>query len=148
MRCHKVNMNKKIQLNDLGSRDYKDTWDYQEELFKQIVDIKIQNRREETNLETPNYFLFVEHPHVYTLGKSGDISNLLLSEKQLEAKGATFYKINRGGDITYHGPAQIFLANGVPTSSQTPVSPLLLVPIILYSDKVNIITSSRRRKYL
>jgi lipoyl(octanoyl) transferase len=100
-------MNKQIQLYDLGNRDYKDTWDYQEELFKQIVDIKIQNRREESNLETPNYFLFVEHPHVYTLGKSGDFSNLLLSEKQLEAKGATFYKINRGGDITYHGPGQI-----------------------------------------
>ena len=59
------------------------------------------------NLPTHNYFLFVEHPHVYTLGKSGDSSNLLLSEKQLEAKGATFYKINRGGDITYHGPGQI-----------------------------------------
>jgi lipoyl(octanoyl) transferase len=100
-------MNKKIQLLDLGNKDYKATWDYQEELFKQIVDIKIQNRREETALETPNYFLFVEHPHVYTLGKSGDLSNLLLSEKQLEAKGATFYKINRGGDITYHGPGQI-----------------------------------------
>ncbi|WP_395044272.1 lipoyl(octanoyl) transferase LipB [Flavobacterium sp.] len=100
-------MNKKIQLLDLGNKDYKATWDYQEELFKQIVDIKIQNRREETVLETPNYFLFVEHPHVYTLGKSGDLSNLLLSEKQLEAKGATFYKINRGGDITYHGPGQI-----------------------------------------
>ncbi|HAR19331.1 MAG TPA: lipoyl(octanoyl) transferase, partial [Cytophagales bacterium] len=56
---------------------------------------------------TPNYFLFVEHPHVYTLGKSGDLSNLLLSEKQLEAKGATFYKINRGSDITYHGPGQL-----------------------------------------
>lgn len=104
---HKLNMNKQIQLYDLGNRDYKDTWDYQEELFKQIVDIKIQNRREESNLETSNYFLFVEHPHVYTLGKSGDISNLLLSEKQLEAKGAAFYKINRGGDITYHGPGQI-----------------------------------------
>ncbi len=100
-------MNKKIQLQDLGNKDYKATWDYQEELFKEIVDIKIQNRKEETNLETPNYFLFVEHPHVYTLGKSGVISNLLLSEKQLEAKGATFYKINRGGDITYHGPGQI-----------------------------------------
>ena len=84
-------MNKKIRLHDIGNRDYKDTWGYQEELFKQIVDIKIQNRREETNLETPNYFLFVEHPHVYTLGKSGDMSNLLLSEKQLETKGATFY---------------------------------------------------------
>jgi len=109
-------MNKKIQLQDLGNKDYKATWDYQEELFKGIVDLKIQNRREETNLDsskreqakqTPNYFLFVEHPHVYTLGKSGAMSNLLLSEKQLSEKGATFYKINRGGDITYHGPGQI-----------------------------------------
>ncbi|MDL2145311.1 MULTISPECIES: lipoyl(octanoyl) transferase LipB [Flavobacterium] len=100
-------MNKKIQLQDLGSRDYKSTWEYQEELFKDIVDLKIRNRREELDLETPNYLLFVEHPHVYTLGKSGDFENLLLNEKQLEAKGATFYKINRGGDITYHGPGQI-----------------------------------------
>ena len=100
-------MNKKIQLQDLGKKDYKETWEFQEELFKKIVDLKIQNRREESQIETPNYFLFVEHPHVYTLGKSGDLSNLLLSEKQLEAKGATFYKINRGGDITYHGPGQI-----------------------------------------
>lgn len=100
-------MNKKVQLQDLGRKDYKVTWDYQEELFKKIVDIKIQNRKDDTVLETPNYFLYVEHPHVYTLGKSGDMSNLLLSEKQLEVKGATFYKINRGGDITYHGPGQI-----------------------------------------
>ena len=100
-------MNKKIQLIDLGNKDYKETWEYQEELFKQIVDLKIQNRREETDFETPNYLLFVAHPHVYTLGKSGDLSNMLLSDKQLEAKGATFYKINRGGDITYHGPGQI-----------------------------------------
>lgn len=100
-------MNKQIQLKDLGNKDYKATWEYQEELFKGIVDLKIQNRKDETSLPTPNYFLFVEHPHVYTLGKSGDLSNLLLSEKQLEAKGATFYKINRGGDITYHGPGQI-----------------------------------------
>ena len=100
-------MNKKIQLQDLGHQDYKETWDYQEELFKGIVDLKIKNRREARNDETPNYFLYVEHPHVYTLGKSGDLSNLLLSEKQLAEKGATFYKINRGGDITYHGPGQI-----------------------------------------
>jgi lipoyl(octanoyl) transferase len=100
-------MNKQIQLQDLGNKDYKASWEYQEELFKGIVDLKIQNRKDETNLPTPNYFLFVEHPHVYTLGKSGDLSNLLLSEKQLEVKGATFYKINRGGDITYHGPGQI-----------------------------------------
>ena len=94
-------MNKKIQLQDLGNKDYKATWEYQEELFKGIVDIKIRNRREELELETPNYFLFVEHPHVYTLGKSGDLSNLLLSEKQLADKGATFYKINRGGAVSY-----------------------------------------------
>jgi lipoyl(octanoyl) transferase len=98
-------MNKTIEIQDLGIQDYKATWDYQEKLFKHIVDLKIQNRREETQLDTPNYFIFVSH--VYTLGKSGDMSNLLLTEKQLEAKGATFYKINRGGDITYHGPGQI-----------------------------------------
>ena len=100
-------MNKKIEFQDLGIKDFKATWDYQETIFKQIIDLKIQNRREATFLETPNYFIFVSHPHVYTLGKSGDESNLLLSEKQLAAKGATFYKINRGGDITYHGPGQI-----------------------------------------
>jgi len=100
-------MNKDIQLQDLGSKDFKETWDYQEELFKGILDTKIKNRRENAGLETTNYFLFVEHPHVYTLGKSGDVSNLLLSEEQLKEKGATFYKINRGGDITYHGPGQI-----------------------------------------
>jgi lipoyl(octanoyl) transferase len=100
-------MNKKIQLQDLGNRDYKSTWEYQEELFQDIVDLKIKNRREELDLPTSNYLLFVEHPHVYTLGKSGDLENLLLNEKQLEAKGAAFYKINRGGDITYHGPGQI-----------------------------------------
>jgi len=100
-------MNKKIELQDLGFKDYKQTWDYQEELFKGIVDAKIKNRREDAGLSTNNYFLFVEHPHVYTLGKSGDLSNLLLNEEQLTEKGATFYKINRGGDITYHGPGQV-----------------------------------------
>ncbi len=100
-------MNKKVELQDLGFKDYKDTWDYQEALFKAIVDTKIKNRREDANLETQNHFLFVEHPHVYTLGKSGDLSNLLLDEAQLQEKGASFYKINRGGDITYHGPGQI-----------------------------------------
>jgi len=100
-------MNKTVELQELGLKDYKDTWDYQESLFKSIVDTKIKNRREDANLETSNYFLFVEHPHVYTLGKSGDISNLLVNEAQLAEKGATFYKVNRGGDITYHGPGQI-----------------------------------------
>lgn len=100
-------MNKTITVQDLGHKDYKDTWDYQEDLFKSVVETKIRNRREDTKLETSNYFLFVEHSHVYTLGKSGDLSHLLLSEEQLAKKGATFYKINRGGDITYHGPGQI-----------------------------------------
>ncbi len=100
-------MNKTVYLEDVGFKDYKETWDYQEHLFKHILDIKIKNRREDAGLETPNHFLFVEHPHVYTLGKSGDMNNLLANETELKAKGATFYKINRGGDITYHGPGQI-----------------------------------------
>lgn len=100
-------MNKKVKIIDLGLKDYKETWDYQEELFQSILDIKVANRRNEEESETPNYLLFVEHPHVYTLGKSGDFSNMLLDEEQLKEKGATFYKINRGGDITYHGPGQI-----------------------------------------
>ena len=100
-------MNRNILLKDLSVKDYKETWDYQTMLLQEIVDVKIDNRRNNHKNITQNRFLFVEHPHVYTLGKSGDISNLLLNEKQLTEKGATFYKINRGGDITYHGPGQI-----------------------------------------
>ena len=100
-------MNKQIIVKDLGHKDYKETWDYQESLFEEIVELKRKNRAENTDLPTPNYFLFVEHPHVYTLGKSGHIENLLIDEAALAKKGAIFYKINRGGDITYHGPGQI-----------------------------------------
>lgn len=100
-------MNKEIKVADLGQKDYKETWDFQESLFEEILNLKIKNRRESLNLSTPNHFLFVEHPHVYTLGKSGNLSNLLLDESQLKEKKAVFYKINRGGDITYHGPGQI-----------------------------------------
>lgn len=100
-------MNKQVELQELGMRDYLDTWNYQEELFKNILDIKIRNRREGLSLETPNYLLFVEHPHVYTLGKSGKSENLLLNEMELEKNKAKFYRINRGGDITYHGPGQL-----------------------------------------
>lgn len=100
-------MNRNILLKDLSLKDYKETWDYQTELLQEIVDTKISNRRNSGKEITKNHFLFVEHPHVYTLGKSGDLSNLLLNETQLKEKGATFYKINRGGDITYHGPGQI-----------------------------------------
>ncbi|MGV6844822.1 MAG: lipoyl(octanoyl) transferase LipB [Lutibacter sp.] len=98
---------KNIKLIDLGLKDYKETWDFQENLFQKIIDLKIKNRKSEDQIQTPNYFIFVEHPHVYTLGKSGHIENLLINENQLKEKGATFYKINRGGDITYHGPGQI-----------------------------------------
>jgi lipoyl(octanoyl) transferase len=100
-------MNRDIFFKDLGIKDYKETWDYQEQLFQSILDVKIGNRKNEEHKKTPNYFLYVEHPHVYTLGKSGDFTNLLLSEQQLKEKEISFYKINRGGDITYHGPGQI-----------------------------------------
>jgi lipoyl(octanoyl) transferase len=101
---------KKVTFQDLGVMDYKACWDYQEELFKHTIDQKISNRKLENPEEavTPqNHLLFVEHPHVFTLGKSGNEAHLLLNERQLEAKNATYYKINRGGDITYHGPQQI-----------------------------------------
>ncbi len=100
-------MGKNLQIEDLGLKDYKETWDYQEFLFQKILQIKTKNRNEKLNLDTPNYLLLVEHPHVYTLGKSGQMENLLISEEKLKSIGAKFYKINRGGDITYHGPGQI-----------------------------------------
>jgi lipoyl(octanoyl) transferase len=98
---------RQILLEDLGTKDYKETWDYQEELFDAIIQIKRKNRKEDLDLERPNHFLFVEHSHVYTLGKSGDLNNLLLNEAQLKEKGISYHKINRGGDITYHGYGQI-----------------------------------------
>jgi len=97
----------KINLKDLGLKDYKKVWDVQNELFQEVIAIKLANREREKQEPTPNYFLFTEHLHVYTLGKSGNIDNLLLSEQQLKKKGVTFFKSNRGGDITYHGPGQI-----------------------------------------
>lgn len=100
-------MNKKIYVTDLGTKDYKETWDFQEEVFNSIIDIKNKNREKENKDITPNYLLFVEHPNVYTLGKNGKYSHLLISEEELAQKNATFYKIDRGGDITYHGPGQI-----------------------------------------
>ncbi len=101
--------NKNVVFKDLGLLDYKACWDFQEELFNNTIQQKISNRNlmEEAQLPTDNYLLFVEHPHVFTLGKSGDESNLLVNEEQLEEKHASYYKINRGGDITYHGPGQL-----------------------------------------
>lgn len=100
-------MNKTIEVKDIGFVDYKKAWDLQESILEEVAQIKNTNRETGQNKETPNHFLFVEHPHVYTLGKSGHMSNLLIGEGELEKKGITFYKINRGGDITYHGPGQI-----------------------------------------
>lgn len=96
-------------FQDLGLMDYKVCWDYQESLFNETIAQKIANRNlaPELQIDTKNQLLFVEHPHVYTLGKSGDTSHLLISDHQLEEKQATYYKINRGGDITYHGPGQL-----------------------------------------
>ena len=100
-------MNKSIEIIDLGLKDYQETWDFQESLFQNILQLKSNNRKDNLEQDTPNYLLFVEHPHVYTLGKSGHIENLLISEEKIKAIDAKFYKINRGGDITYHGPGQI-----------------------------------------
>lgn len=96
-----------VVFKDLGIKDYKEAWDFQNELFQEIIEIKIANRGRDIKEDTPNYFLFTEHPPVYTLGKSGDLSNLLLNQQQLEQKGISFFKSNRGGDITFHGPQQI-----------------------------------------
>ncbi len=103
------NLNKTVQFIDLGLIDYQEGWDTQEKRFAEIIDIKISNRNiaPEEQEFTPNYLLFCQHPHVYTLGKSGKMDNLLLNENALQEKGAKFYKINRGGDITYHGPGQL-----------------------------------------
>ena len=100
-------MNKKVEFQDLGLIDYKKCWNYQEDLFAGILVTKSANRKEEKSDKTNNYLLFCEHPHVYTIGKSGDEKNLLVNEDYLKSRGATFHKINRGGDITYHGPGQI-----------------------------------------
>lgn len=103
----------KIIFKDLGTnRDYQKTWDYQEELLAENLAVKMRNRVKEKNGETDfeptkNHLLFVEHPHVYTLGKSGHIENLLANENLLNQINATFVKTNRGGDITYHGPEQL-----------------------------------------
>ncbi len=102
--------NKTVIFEDLGLIDYKKAWDYQTVYFEQTVNTKIKNRKltDETEKKTTqNYLLFCEHPHVYTLGKSGSETNLLIGEAVLKQKGATYYKINRGGDITYHGPGQL-----------------------------------------
>lgn len=96
-----------VKYLDWGLTDYQMAWDKQEALFNETVALKTKNRTDSTQIPTSNFLVFCEHPHVYTLGKSGKPENLLLNELQLVQKQATYYKINRGGDITYHGPGQI-----------------------------------------
>ncbi len=100
-------MNNKVLYKNIGLVEYKKAWDYQEELFDKILAIKDLNRQKKSNLITPNYMIFCEHPHVYTIGKSGNKENLLISDAFLASKGASLFKINRGGDITYHGQGQL-----------------------------------------
>jgi len=100
-------MNKDVEFIDWGLLDYQKAWEHQDAIFEKTVALKTKNRTEGTSLPTPNSLIFCEHPHVYTLGKSGKPENLLLSDQGLIEKQATYYKINRGGDITYHGPGQI-----------------------------------------
>ena len=99
--------NKKIIVKDIGRTSFSDAWKFQEDIFQKIIDQKVQNRTLEKKIETNNYLIFTEHNPVYTIGKSGEMSNLLLNENQLKEKEIEFYKINRGGDITFHGPGQI-----------------------------------------
>lgn len=102
-------MKQEVKSIDLGLIDYKEAWDYQEKIFDGIVQTKVNNRTLPISEQIPtnNFLIFCEHPHVYTLGKSGHESNLLVNEQELKEKNATYYKINRGGDITYHGPGQV-----------------------------------------
>ena len=96
-----------VHFKDLGQIDFKDAWDLQTSIFQTTIDQKKIKREGRQDAETSNHLIFCEHPHVYTLGNSGDIGNMLISESYLEQAGASFYKINRGGDITYHGPGQL-----------------------------------------
>lgn len=105
--CPRMRKNKKIIFQDWGLLDYQQAWEKQELIFSATVESKVANRNNNSLDPVPNHLIFVEHPHVYTLGKSGSPENLLLDEEALQRKQATYYKINRGGDITYHGPGQI-----------------------------------------
>ena len=99
--------NKKIIVKDIGITSFSDAWKFQEDIFQKIIDQKVKNRTLVKKIKTDNYLIFTEHNPVYTIGKSGDMSNLLLDSTQLKKKEIEFFKINRGGDITYHGPGQI-----------------------------------------
>lgn len=101
--------NKKILVRDIGKQSFSEAWEYQEKIFKKIINQKVQNRSKDKKIETKNFLIFTEHNHVYTIGKSGDVSNLLIDKNELTKREIEYYEINRGGDITYHGPGQIMV---------------------------------------
>ena len=101
--------NKKILVRDIGRHSFLDAWKYQEKIFQKIINQKVQNRSKFKKIETKNFLILTEHNHVYTIGKSGDVSNLLIDKNELTKREIEYYEINRGGDITYHGPGQIMV---------------------------------------
>ena len=101
--------NKKILVRDIGKQSFSEAWEYQEKIFKKIINQKVQNRSKDKKTETKNFLILTEHNHVYTIGKSGDVSNLLIDKNELTKREIEYYEINRGGDITYHGPGQIMV---------------------------------------
>ena len=101
--------NKKILVRDIGRHSFLEAWKYQEKIFQKIINQKVQNRSKYKKIETKNFLILTEHNHVYTIGKSGDVSNLLIDKNELANREIEYYKINRGGDITYHGPGQIMV---------------------------------------
>ena len=102
-----MDKHKEIIIKNLGFLDFKKTFDIQKDYQNQIIETKLNNRRNNLNITTPNFLLFVEHDHVYTLGNSGDEKNLIFDKKRLDEMGIKYHKTNRGGDITYHGPGQL-----------------------------------------
>ena len=101
--------NKKILVRDIGRHSFLDAWKYQEKIFQKIINQKVQNRSKFKKIETKNFLILTEHNHVYTIGKSGDVSNLLIDKNELTKREIEYYEINRGGYITYHGPGQIMV---------------------------------------
>ncbi len=101
--------NKKILVRDIGRHSFLEAWKYQEKIFQKIINQKVQNRSKYKKIETKNFLILTEHNHVYTIGKSGDVSNLLIDKNELNKREIEYYEINRGGDITYHGPGQIMV---------------------------------------
>ena len=101
--------NKKILVRDIGRHSFLEAWKYQEKIFQKIINQKVQNRSKFKKIETKNFLILTEHNHVYTIGKSGDVSNLLIDKNELTKREIEYYEINRGGDITYHGPGQIMV---------------------------------------